>query len=941
MDFLNSWFRTGFLHRTGLRRLPRLSQMNWTGTLFLLATLWTLGSTQEPLSSTTVVLVGYPAVLSCGYASEQPPASVDWYRLEGLDADQERTHLLYHDSNSGTFAFGNYSDRATVVDDANLRLDTVYMSDNGDYECEVPTTEDYDTFLSKVRLQVLESPDGPRITGYSPPLLAGQTLHLRCESQIVGDVRPTLVWYNGSQELSRVEPSVWQPDTTTAVLNYVLDVSKYDNAKPYRCQAMYRGPVGVREQKVTLDIRYAPTTHMTYPLGTQVREGDDVLLRCGVDSNPPSTVSWERLEGAMPPNHKLYEEHHLLRIVGITRQFHGTYQCKAENSLGISTTSVRLDILYAPSIARQVWNTAEALVGENFTRTCVADGNPTPSVRWSRDGSEEVYDDPLFFSSINFTDDGSYICRARSSIPNFPDSTAKFRLDVKGPPQIVKQNTIFSAKENGSVTLECEVESDPPATRVAWKWESNSIESGTVGRYSVRQKETPTSILSTLTIKSVQASDFRSYQCLAVNVHGEETQVIVLERATAPPPQPIPLVAIVLPVILVFFMVVLGLLYYLRKYWQRKLPWTPKYLKNKDMEMRAIEDDYLPPIAQDSASPMPLLPGDDPSNYYQEPDLIRDLEFPRDKLSLERVLGRGNFGQVIKAKAQGVGGADKPMTVAVKTTKDGSSADAKEDLLKELKMMKLIPPHPNVVMLIGYCTKTEPVYVIVEYCALGNLQNFLRKCRSKRDSTYANIQVDERLLTPRDLASFIWQIARGMAHVASLKIVHRDLASRNVLIDKNKVCKISDFGLSRDVYDTDNEEYEQKTQGRLPLRWMAPESLFDHVYSVKSDVWSFGITMWEVLTLACTPYPGLSPPAMMERLRNGFRMSKPVHCNDEVYDIMRKCWEDDPEDRPTFIDLVRLLEDVITKAEDFIKIDEIPAAMYDESNSKKSKQEKC
>ncbi|KAI8521062.1 hypothetical protein Bbelb_008160, partial [Branchiostoma belcheri] len=479
---------------------------------------------------------------------------------------------------------------------------------------------------------------------------------------------------------------------------------------------------------------------------------------------------------------------------------------------------------------------------------------------------------------------------------------------------------------------------------VAWKWESNSIESGTVGRYSVRQKETPTSILSTLTIKSVQASDFRSYQCLAVNVHGEETQ-------------PIPLVAIILPVILVFIMVILGLLYYLRKYWQRKLPWTPKYLKNKDMEMRAIEDDYLPPIAQDSASPMPLLPGDDPTNYYMEPDLIRDLEFPRDKLSLERVLGRGNFGQVIKAKAQGVGGADKPMTVAVKTTKgrgnfgqvikakaqgvggadkpmtvavkttkDGSSADAKDDLLKELKMMKLIPPHPNVVMLIGYCTKTEPVYVIVEYCALGNLQNFLRKCRSKRDSTYANIQVDERLLTPRDLASFIWQIARGMAH-----IVHRDLASRNVLIDKNKVCKISDFGLSRDVYDTDNEEYEQKTQGRLPLRWMAPESLFDHVYSVKSDVWSYGITMWEVLTLACTPYPGLSPPAMMERLRNGFRMSKPVHCNDEVYDIMRKCWEDDPEDRPTFIDLVRLLEDVITKAEEYIHLHEIPAVMFEMS----------
>ncbi|KAI8521063.1 cell-cell adhesion, partial [Branchiostoma belcheri] len=394
-------------------------------------------STQEPISSTTVVLAGYPAILSCGYSSEQPPDSVDWYRLEGLDAEQERTHLLYHDS-TGTFPFGNYTDRAEVVDDANLKLQIVYMSDNGDYECEVPTTADYDTFLSKVRLQVLEAPDGPRITGYSPPLFAGQTLHLRCESQIVGDVRPTLVWYNGSQELSRIDPSVWQPETETAVLNYVLDVSKYDNAKAYRCQALYRGPVGVREQKITLDIRYAPTTDIETPLGKVVREGDDVLLRCAVDSNPPSTVSWDRLEGDMPANYNLFEDGRLLRMVTITRNFHGTYQCKAENDLGVSTTSVELNILYAPSVARQVWDPAEALVGENFTRVCVTDGNPAPTVRWSREGSEEIWTIP----SIS------------------PASTLQMTGLIyapQGPPQIVKQNTIFSAKENGSVTLECEV----------------------------------------------------------------------------------------------------------------------------------------------------------------------------------------------------------------------------------------------------------------------------------------------------------------------------------------------------------------------------------------------------------------------------------------------------------------------------------------------------
>jgi len=150
-----------------------------------------------------------------------------------------------------------------------------------------------------------------------------------------------------------------------------------------------------------------------------------------------------------------------------------------------------------------------------------------------------------------------------------------------------------------------------------------------------------------------------------------------------------------------------------------------------------------------------------------------------------------------------------------------------------------------------------------------------------------------------------------MRHVASKKLVHRDLAARNVLMTRDLVAKIGDFGLARDVYC--EGIYVKTGGGRLPIKWMAPESIKDRAYTVKSDVWSFGILMWEIVTLGGSPYPGMPLNALLEKVLYGYRMPKPDHCSDEVYTIMEECWMVDPVSRPHFDFLCKELATLLSE----------------------------
>ncbi|XP_034035417.1 tyrosine-protein kinase receptor Tie-1 isoform X2 [Thalassophryne amazonica] len=262
-------------------------------------------------------------------------------------------------------------------------------------------------------------------------------------------------------------------------------------------------------------------------------------------------------------------------------------------------------------------------------------------------------------------------------------------------------------------------------------------------------------------------------------------------------------------------------------------------------------------------------------------------------IKFEDVIGEGNFGQVIKAMIKKDG---NKMSAAIKMLKEFASENDHRDFAGELEVLCKLGQHPNIINLIGACENRGYLYIAIEYAPYGNLLDFLRKSRVlETNPTFAKEHGTASTLTSQQLLQFAVDVATGMHYLSDKQCIHRDLAARNVLVGDNLVAKIADFGLSRG-----EEVYVKKTMGRLPVRWMAIESLNYSVYTTKSDVWSFGVLLWEIVSLGGTPYCGMTCAELYEKLPQGYRMEKPKNCDDEVYELMRQCWRDRPYERPPF-----------------------------------------
>ncbi|XP_019967651.1 tyrosine-protein kinase Fer isoform X2 [Paralichthys olivaceus] len=251
-------------------------------------------------------------------------------------------------------------------------------------------------------------------------------------------------------------------------------------------------------------------------------------------------------------------------------------------------------------------------------------------------------------------------------------------------------------------------------------------------------------------------------------------------------------------------------------------------------------------------------------------------------VTLGDLLGKGNFGEVFKGTLQ----RDKT-PVAVKTCKEDLPPELKIRFLSEARILKQYD-HPNIVKLIGVCTQRQPIYIVMELVPGGDFLSFLRK---KKDE-----------LKTKQLVRFSVDAAAGMAYLESKNCIHRDLAARNCLVGEGSVLKISDFGMSR---QEDDGIYSSSGLKQIPIKWTAPEALNYGRYSSESDVWSYGILLWETFSLGVCPYPGMTNQQAREQVEKGYRMACPQRCPDDVYKVMQRCWQYNPEDRPKFSELQR------------------------------------
>ncbi|XP_059822352.1 fibroblast growth factor receptor 1-like isoform X6 [Hypanus sabinus] len=587
-----------------------------------------------------------------------------------------------------------------------------------------------------------------------------------------------------------------------------------------------------------------------------------VKFRCPAAGNPPPVLRWLKNGKDFKPDHRIggYKvrwQHWSLIMEGVVPSDKANYTCVVVNQYGSINHTYQLDVVerspHRPILQAGLPANKTVTVGSDVEFVCKVYSDPQPHIQWLKH---------VRVNGSRMGPDGSpYVQVLKHSGINSSDAELL---------------TLFNVTEVDSGEYICKVSNYiGEANQSAWL---------TVTRPKLEETEEKPSTLSSpvyLEIIIYCTGAFLT-SCMVV------TAIVIRMKSTAKKPDFNSQLAV----------------HKLAK----SIPLRRQVTVSIDSSSSMHSGVLLVRTTRHSSSGTPMLAG---VSEYELPEDPR-WEFPRDKLTLGKPLGEGCFGQVVMGETLGIDKEkpSKPVTVAVKMLKADATEKDLSDLISEMEMMKMIGKHKNIINLLGACTQDGPLYVIVEFASKGNLREYLRARRPPgMEYCYNPSHVPVEQLSFKDLVSCAYQVARGMEYLASKKCIHRDLAARNVLVTEENVMKIADFGLARDIHHIDY--YKKTTNGRLPVKWMAPEALFDRIYTHQSDVWSFGVLLWEIFTLGGSPYPGIPVEELFKLLKEGHRMDKPSNCTQELYMTMRDCWHVMPSQRPTFKQLVEDLDRIL------------------------------
>ncbi|XP_043828686.1 mast/stem cell growth factor receptor Kit isoform X1 [Dromiciops gliroides] len=751
----------------------------------------------------------------------------------------------------------------------------------------------------------------------------------------------------------------------------IKNVKRSHNKVCFQCSAYQDGRLKLSD-RVTLKVRPAPQSVPEVSLlktNYLLREGETFEVICTIKDVASSVVSmWitdnDRINIHTQSWHSgdyAYERQHELKISSVRVNDSGVFMCFANNTFGPANVTVTLKVVEKGfiNIFPMMNTTIFINDGENIDLVVEYEAFPKPKqLQWiytdetltdkwddyAKPGNQSTirYISVLHLNRLKGTEGGPYIFSVSNSDVS---ASVTFNVYVKTKPEILTSDRLM----NG--LLQCVAAGFPEPT-IDWYFCPGTEQrcSTSVLPMDVKINSSMLPPFGKIVVEStIDSSAFKNngtVECKASNDVGKSSAFFnfaikgnIKEQITSHTLFTPLLIGFVVAAILMCFIVV----FLAYKYFQK-----PMY----EVQWKVVEE----------------ING---NNYvYIDPTQLpydHKWEFPRNRLSFGKTLGAGAFGKVVEATAYGLFKSDAAMTVAVKMLKPSAHLTEREALMSELKVLSYLGNHMNIVNLLGACTIGGPTLVITEYCCYGDLLNFLRRKRDsficskhedhaetalyknllqskepscdganeymdmkpgvsyvvptkadkrrsarigsyiERDVTTAIMEDDELALDIEDLLSFSYQVAKGMSFLASKNCIHRDLAARNILLTHGRITKICDFGLARDIKNDSN--YVVKGNARLPVKWMAPESIFNCVYTFESDVWSYGIFLWELFSLGSSPYPGMPVDSKFYKMiKEGFRMLSPECSPPEMYDIMKSCWNSDPVQRPTFKQIVQLIE---------------------------------
>ncbi|KAK9496951.1 hypothetical protein O3M35_012851 [Rhynocoris fuscipes] len=701
------------------------------------------------------------------------------------------------------------------------------------------------------------------------------------------------------------------------------------------------------------------------PTNTTIAAGESTVFQCAVKAINITNITWLK-HGYIHPSainsseliakYKInlnQSDLEVLELHDVHSEDEGWYTCIAETPKGSSRSSAWLQIEddreqgnnrekpMAPSFFKpdKMHKVVAKPAGNMLRLKCLSIGNPIPNITWFKNGavpkrnlgSVKYNKWSLMLEDLVTSDSGNYTCRVCNEF-----GCIEYTFKVFVQERMHHRPILTQAPKNQTLLIGtsgefwCKVLSDlHPHVR----WFKGFINSNTTNYDNLVKAGNDDKDPEKLELHNVTHEDEGWYTCIAGNSLGltySSAYLHVIDEAEQVPFSETTNINLIAAGVFAFFIILAAIFMFTvsRKLKREKLKkllaieaeraaaitqWTKKVIIEKQCLVNE-QDPLLLPVVKIEKQRTRCGKVDALPSEYELP-LDSDWEFPRSELILSETLGEGAFGKVVKAEATGIVQQGLTTVVAVKMLKEGHTDAEMMDLVSEMEMMKLIGKHRNIINILGTCTQDGPLYVIVEYAPHGNLRDFLRAHRpsSGYEPAIGESLADRTALTEKDLVSFAYQVARGMDYLSSRRCIHRDLAARNVLVSDNYVLKIADFGLARDIHSHDY--YRKTTDGRLPVKWMAPEALFHRVYTTQSDVWSYGVLLWEIMTLGGTPYPSVpSMEKLFQLLRSGHRMEKPPCCSLEIYMLMRDCWCYQPNERPLFSELVEGLDRILTLA---------------------------
>ncbi|XP_014245974.2 uncharacterized protein LOC106664605 [Cimex lectularius] len=802
---------------------------------------------------------------------------------------------------------------------------------------------------------------------------AGDNCTLICKA--FGIPKPVTKWYKDDHELK---------NKVRSSLNFT-QLSVKDSGT-YTCivsnsqgTIQHKSKLKVYESEVELPIFVETPANMT------VLVGSAVSFECKPHSSESENIVWLKHNNYIDPSQfndtgiinkyslkNQPKNKQILSIMSVNLEDTGWYSClidgKASSSAWLQVneelhpTGLMNDthFMYSPVFTKveKMPKVVAKPAGNMFRLKCAADGNPSPNITWYKNGktpqrnlgSVKYSGWTMKMEDLIKSDSGNYTCIVCNILGCIEHDFKVFVEERLPHKPFIKEGYPRNSTVlvNTTAKLECPTLTDlvPYMQWVkvffsyAGSSEINNVPDPLLNGTVIQAGDQNNSDPEKLIISNVTHEHEGWYTCIAGNSLGYTYASAYLEVVDEFPSTSDGSALRLFGALIVFCLFLIALVTFLlnavRKFKREKLEkilaleaeraaaitqWTKKVIIEKQCLVNE-QDPLVVPIVKIEKQKTRNTKLESLVSEYELP-LDTDWEFPRTDLLMGKTLGEGAFGKVVKAEALGIIQPEISTIVAVKMLKEGHTDTEMMDLVSEMEMMKMIGKHRNIINILGCCTQDGPLYVIVEYAPYGNLRDFLRQHRpsSGYEPAIGEAIKDRNTLTQKDLVSFAYQAARGMDYLASKRCIHRDLAARNVLVSENYVLKIADFGLARDIHSHDY--YRKTTEGRLPVKWMAPEALFHRIYTTQSDVWSYGVLLWEIMTLGGTPYPSVpNMEKLFQLLRSGHRMEKPPCCSLEIYMVMRDCWSYQANERPTFSDLVKILDRIlmVTANEEYLDL---------------------